>query len=118
MVKAGPPVIFAGPGYLGTEVTALHTRTDSPRLHVPDLHQERLHAVVVLVDEEACEDDRVAREQAQVARPVFSCCDARRIDDKLIFVPIKGGCSLEPCNVRAMAQLGLCIAPNDVNVVN
>ena len=62
MVEAGPPVIFAGPGYLGTEVATLHTRTDSPRLHVPDLHQERLHTVVILVYEEAGEDDSVARE--------------------------------------------------------
>ena len=117
MVKAGPSIIFASPGYLGAEVAALDARTDSPRLHVSDLHQEWLHAVVVPPGDTSSHHDGIVRELAHRPGPKLSSLDCGAVNSELFSICVICCSCLYSGDIRSMTEFGLCIAPNDVVIV-
>ena len=94
MVERSPPIVLAWVTNFWSEVTTFDTRTNAPRLYIPNLHHERLHAIVLALDDKACEDDGVARKHSQITRPVFGRADSWGMDHKLVCGLIECGCGL------------------------
>ena len=69
------------------------------RFHIPDLHDEGLHAVVIAEGNAPGEDNRMIREQAKRAWPELRRFNCRCMYHKLLSLLIVRGCGFDTCNV-------------------
>ena len=87
------------------------------RFHIPNLHDEGLHTVVVVEGNTACEDNRMGREQAERAWPELRRFYRRCMYHKLLSLLIICGRGFDSCNIRSVAEFRLRVAPYNVQVV-
>ena len=69
------------------------------RLHIPDLHDEGLHTVIIAEGNATGEDNRMIREQAQGAWPELRRFYCRCMYHKLLSLLIVSGCGFDSRNV-------------------
>jgi hypothetical protein len=60
----------------------------------------------------------VGAEATHITGPVFCTRQSRRVDHELISSEVKGGSGLELCNIRAVSELSLGIAPDNLVILN
>jgi len=84
MVECRPAIVLREVANFWAKISALDSWQPFPGFSVTDLNHERLHTVVVLIDEASSKDDCVARETTEITWPVLVCSDGRRVDDPFI----------------------------------
>jgi hypothetical protein len=85
-------------------------------LVVPDAHDEGVQPEILVLDAQLGEDYCVVADQAQLARPPLGAADGRGVDDELLAGDVVIGSRLQVDDVRAVGQLGLRVAPHDLQV--
>lgn len=77
-----------------------------------------LNPIVCLICNASCEDHCMCSLHTKVPRPEFGSFDCGSVNDELVSNQIKSCRRLQPRNIWAMTKLSLCIAPNDLPVVD
>lgn len=83
-------------------------------LRVPDGHDEGMRAESLSLDDQLCHDGRMVGNLAQGPDPPFGGRQRRRVQREGLVLWVPRRRCLEPAHVRAMAQLRLGIAPDDL----
>ena len=86
-------------------------------VHVPDLDDEWLDTIVILLCNAPGEDNSVCGVEAEGAWPEFTRLKSWGVDHELIGLLVERGSGLQTRHVRAVTKLGLGVASNDVPVV-
>ena len=61
---------------------------------ISDAHKKAMDAVIGAIDEQLCKDCRPLGMHSRVGDPIFLCYCGWGVDDELISLFVKGGCSL------------------------
>lgn len=102
---------------LGSDVTKFNTFAWFPSFQISDLNHEGLHTVVFSFGNAASEYDGVGAEVAEVTRPKLSSSYARSMNHKLVSLLVPDGSGLYAGNVGTVADFGLSIATNNVEML-
>jgi len=116
VIKACPSIIFARISNFRSQIACLYSRAELPCLCISQLQHKGLHPMVRISNKKACKHDRVARKHAHVSRPVLCCRHTWSIDYEFVSHLIECSSRLQTCNIRAMTELSLSIASNNVDI--
>ena len=117
LVEEEESIVHAVVAKLRANITDVDALQWLVRLHVPDLADERMRSVALALDNELRHHHRVIRSPSKGANPPLRSGKVGRVEDEGLVLRIPRGGGLEAANVRAMAQLGLCIAANGLVVL-
>jgi hypothetical protein len=103
---------------LGTAVTHLNTLKCCMSLHISDLDQEGMYALVLSLTYEFCVKNTVSSRLAETSRPEFDALDVWSMENEFLRIRIKSCCRLQILDVGAMADLGLRISSRNLELSN
>ena len=83
-------------------------------LTIPDLDDEWLHTIVLFECDAASEDHSIIRLDAESSRPKLGGLYCGTVDRELLCLWVVRSRCFHAGDIRAMAKLGLRVAPDDV----
>ena len=86
-------------------------------VHISYWHYVRLHTVVCLISDASSKDYRMCGLYSEITGPELGSFEVRRVNHKLICCQIKRRSRLQTRDIRAMAELCLRVAANNLPVV-
>lgn len=89
-------------------------------IHISNLNNEWTDSIIIgisiILDEKSSEDECMVGISSHLSGPPLGCGISWGVDHKLVSLLVEGGGGLEASDVRAMADFGLSIASDDVQV--
>lgn len=118
IMQGEPPIVFADEAHFRTHISRLDAWKVLMGIPVSYLDDKRSDSIVicgsVIYDNQPGKDQGVIRVSAHFSRPPFSRGDRWHVDHELVSLLIEGCRGLKTRNVRAMPQLGLRVASENV----
>lgn len=117
MIELEVAIVDAVVAKLLADVANLDTRKRFEGVKISHWNDERLHTVIRLINYAARKDNCMCSLHAKISRPELSSLDRRSVNHELISIKIERGRRLDTGDIRAVAELSLSVAANDLPVV-